>query len=427
MTLPVRIPPPVLWSARPPAAHRRVTWVELFFDLVFVAVVAQVGAPLAADYSLHALGRYTFLLTVIWWAWNGYAVYATRFDARDAVQRATTLLQMVAVIFMAANAEDDLSSESSAGFAAAYAVMRLILVAEYLRASGVPAARRLAREYAVGFGAAALLWLASAMAPPGLRFALWGLALAVDVGTAIVAARHTTTLPPDAWHLPERFGLFTLILLGESIVAIIKGIQSQPDWSVPAAAAAFSGIGLVFAVWWAYFEGAAGPADRHVRTRRDARWFELWSYAHLPIYLGLALAGVGIEHIVRSGADVPLHFEEAFLLSGAVALIIVAVSLVALASDRVGARTRQRLLVSGAGFGAATLAAAPLAHYVPASFVVAGLALLAMLHAARLVRVRAEGGDGNLSSCDSSKETLVPSTSPRQSSVKDTYRSLPSR
>ena len=76
-----------------------------------------------------------FLLFVTWWAWHGYAVYTTRFDARDGIQRATTLLQMVAVIFMAANAEDDLASESSAGFAAAYALMRLILVGEYLRAS----------------------------------------------------------------------------------------------------------------------------------------------------------------------------------------------------------------------------------------------------------------------------------------------------
>ena len=72
------------WPALP-AAERRVTWAELFFDLVFVAAVAQVGAPLAAHYSFAEVGRYAFLLLVIWWAWNGYAVYATRFDG-DAEQ-----------------------------------------------------------------------------------------------------------------------------------------------------------------------------------------------------------------------------------------------------------------------------------------------------------------------------------------------------
>jgi low temperature requirement protein LtrA len=219
-------------AASPSAADdRRVTWVELFFDLVFVAAVAQVGSPLAADYSFQALGRYAFLLLVTWWAWHGYAVYATRFDNDDAPQRFTIFLQMIAVIFMAANAEEGLDSVSSAGFAAAYAVMRLILVGQYLRAARQPAARRLATDYAVGFGAAAVLWLVSSLVPVPWRYVLWAAALAIDLGTAVVAARHTLALPPHAAHLPERFGLFTLILLGEAIVAVMKGIQSQPDWT----------------------------------------------------------------------------------------------------------------------------------------------------------------------------------------------------
>lgn len=86
------------WSGLP-AAERRVTWAELFFDLVFVAAVAQVGAPLAEHYSFAGIGRYAFLLLVIWWAWNGYAVYATRFDADAGAQRVLTLGQMAAVIF----------------------------------------------------------------------------------------------------------------------------------------------------------------------------------------------------------------------------------------------------------------------------------------------------------------------------------------
>lgn len=298
---------------------RKVTWAELFFDLVFVAAVSQVGTPLASHYTFGELMRYAFLLLVIWWAWHGYAVYATRFDTDDAPQRAATFLQMIAVIFMAANAEAGLDSVSSAGFAAAYAVMRLVLVAQYLRAARQPGARRLAMDYAMGFGMAAVVWLCSSLAPPPWRYALWGVALALDLGTAIVASRHTLSRPPHAAHLPERFGLFTLILLGEAIVAVMKGVQAQPDWTWPAAATALSGITLVCGFWWGYFEGAAAASHRHVTCRADCRSLELWSWAHLPLFLGVALAGVGVEHAVRMGGWHRLHGEEPWLVVAALA------------------------------------------------------------------------------------------------------------
>ena len=387
MSIRLSLPPPVLW--RPTRGDaRRVTWIELFFDLVFVAVVAQVGAPLGQHYAPDGVARYAFLLFVTWWAWHGYAIYTTRFDARDGIQRATTLLQMVAVIFMAANAEDDLASESSAGFAAAYALMRLILVAEYLRASALAPARQLAREYAAGYGLAAGLWLVSALVPLPIRFGLWGLALAVDVGTAVVTSRHATSLPPHAEHLPERFGLFTLILLGESIVDAVKGIQSQAGWTPQAAMAALCGIGLLFAMWWSYFEGAAGPADRHVRSRREARWLEVWSYAHVPLYVGVAVTGLGIEHIVRGAAAAPLHLEEAWLLCGAAAAFAGAVSVIGLASDRLLARARVRLLATAVAFAGAMLALAPLAHAVMPGVLVLTLAVLMAAHGALIKRWR---------------------------------------
>jgi low temperature requirement protein LtrA len=301
--------------------ERRVTWLELFFDLVFVAAVAQVGTRLAAHYSFDELGRFAFLLLVIWWAWHGSALYATRFDTDDRVERVATLLQMVAVIFMAANAEQGLDSVSSAGFAAAYAVMRFILVARYLRAASRGTRRAVARDHAVGFGAAAALWLASSVMPVPWRYALWMVALAVDLGTAVVASRHTVTAPPHASHLPERFGLFTLILLGEAIVAIMTGIQHQPEWSVAAAATALSGVGSVCAIWWAYFDGVDAAGHRHVRCAADSRRLAAWSAAHLPLYLGVALFGVATEHAVRGGGWQALHGQEAGLAALAAGLV----------------------------------------------------------------------------------------------------------
>ena len=97
--------------------ERRVSWAELFFDLVFVAAVAQVGVLLARDYSVAGLARFAFMLGVIWWAWNGYAMYATRFVGDDWLQRMLMALQMVAVIFIfwAAAALTSLRFDSSPG------------------------------------------------------------------------------------------------------------------------------------------------------------------------------------------------------------------------------------------------------------------------------------------------------------------------
>jgi low temperature requirement protein LtrA len=124
-------------------AGRKVTWLELFFDLVFVAAVAQVADPLRAEYTIAGLVRFTPLFVLIWWAWTGHTVFSTRFDSDDGLQRGLTLVQVFAVAAMAANAKDALDSRSSAGFAAAYAAVRFVLVAQYFRARHVPGARAL--------------------------------------------------------------------------------------------------------------------------------------------------------------------------------------------------------------------------------------------------------------------------------------------
>ena len=118
MSLRHLIRPPRLWPAES-ASSRRVTWLELFFDLIFVAAVAQVNAPLGMNYSLGGVLRFLAFFVLIWWAWVGHTLYSTRFDTDDLVQRLLTLIQMFAVAAMAANAKDAFDSRYSAGFAAA--------------------------------------------------------------------------------------------------------------------------------------------------------------------------------------------------------------------------------------------------------------------------------------------------------------------
>ena len=321
------------------SSDRKVTWLELFFDLVFAAAVAQVASPLRTDYSLEGLGRFALLFILIWWAWTGHAVFSTRFDTDDGVQRGLTLLQMFGVAVMAANARDALDSRSSAGFAAAYAVLRFVLVFQYYRARHVASARQLATWYLAGHGVAAGLWLISALVPTPVRYFIWAAAFAVDLGTPWVAVKESVAVPPDAAHLPERFGLFTLILLGESVVAVMHGIEHQEYWSVIAASTAFSGMGVAFAIWWWYFDAARATSERPVQCHADAVRLHLWSYAHLPLYIGLVVAFVGIQLIVSVTPEPALDARQMAILAGALGLVVISLGAIARASGGAGNET----------------------------------------------------------------------------------------
>jgi len=316
-------------------SRRKVTWLELFFDLIFVAAVSQVAEPLRDHYTLVGLVRFVPLFALIWWAWIGHTVFATRFDTDDAMQRVLTLVQMFVVAVMAANAKDALDSRSSAGFAAAYAALRFLLVAQYLRASTVAEARPLTLRYLVGHGAAAVLWMTSALVPAPERFWIWGVAFAIDLGTPWLAVKHSVAAPPDSAHLPERFGLFTLILLGEAVIDVMQGMESQEDWTPAAAASAFLGMAISFLIWWWYFDGAAGGSEQPVRTTRDAFRFHVWTYAHFPLSLGIVVVGVGIQRIVTAASHTALASADARILIAAVALVMLSLTTVgALSTER---------------------------------------------------------------------------------------------
>jgi low temperature requirement protein LtrA len=330
--------PPRLWT-RDLHGHRRVTWLELFFDLIFVAAVAQVSQPLAHDYTAAGLVRHGFLFVLIWWAWSGHTAFVTRFDHDDAIGRILLLVQCFIAAVMAANAKEGLESVSAAGFGAAYAGMRVVLVAQYLRARSVPETRDLTTRYAAGFGAAAIIWIVSALLDAPARYWVWALALTIDFATPWLSTKHAMRFPPDACHYPERFGLFTIILFGEFVACVMRGIESQEDWSFPAATTAFSGMAFAFILRWWYFDVARGADERHVRSQRQARWFDLWQYAHLPLFLGVAVAGVGFERMIS-------HEGGGWILCGAVGVSTSALAWIGATRDGIDRRLWAQLGLS---------------------------------------------------------------------------------
>ena len=356
-----------LRSALPPAAARRVTWLELFYDLIFVAAVSQVAEPLHHHYSFDGLLRLVPLLTLIWWAWTGHSFFATRFHVDDPVQRLLTVVQVFVVAVMAANAQEALASRSTAGFAAAYAALRILLVVQYGRARRLPAARAVATRHAIGHGIAALIWLASALVPAPERYWLWAAAFVVDLGTPWIAVHHMINVPHNEHHLPERFGLFTIIVFGETIVAVMKGIESQEAWPAAAALSAFLSLAMLFMMCWWYFDGAGGASQQPVRSRRDAIRLHVWTYAHLPLCVATVVGGVGLNELVASASHTALTASSVLLLTSSMAVAMLTLTLIGAVSStrpkrrRCGVQTVVALLILSVGLSGVANAPASLA------------------------------------------------------------------
>src|SRR5881409_2170546 len=217
---------PKLWPAD--ERHvRRPGWTELFYDLVFAAAISQLSTPLEADYSFHGVVRYAFLLALVFLACVGYTTFSTQFAVDDVVQRALIVAQVFFVAVMAANATGPLSSRDAAGFGAAYGGVRAVLALQYARVIGLSGTRPVVIRRIVWLVAAAVVWTASALLPAPHRYVAWCLAFSMDIANSWPPSHGTIMRPPGAAHFPERFGLLTIILLGEFVASVMRGIESQ--------------------------------------------------------------------------------------------------------------------------------------------------------------------------------------------------------
>ena len=304
--------------------HRKVSWLELFYDLVYVATVVQLGNKLSEEVSAEGFLGFVLLFVPIWWVWMGTTFYANRFVADDLTHRLLVFAQIMVVSALAIHVFDGLG-ETSAGFALAYAAARGILVLMYLRAAHfVEVARPLARRYATGFTIAAIVWLISAFVPPPVRFILWGVGLLIDFYTPLSpeSTRLQKLLPPSPHHLPERMGLFTIIVFGESFIKVIGGFSGH-EIEFQRVIVAMIGLILVASMWWVYIENIA---ERGVNWARGA---QIWLYMHLPLQLGLVALAVGVYKLVTiSDPEHGLPDNYRLLISGAVAISLFSTSII---------------------------------------------------------------------------------------------------
>ncbi|WP_067721374.1 low temperature requirement protein A [Nocardia yamanashiensis] len=359
--------------------HRAATGLELLFDLTFVVavagIVAQLGHAIGAGHPMPALAPFLQVFFAIWWAWMNFTWFASSYDTDDVPYRLLTLLQMAGVLVLAAGVPAAFEHDDYTAITIGYLVMRSCLVVQWLRAAhGDPASRRTALRYATGIAVLEALWLvrlalAAAGALPDLvSRPVFLLLVAAELAVPVWAERDGGT----AWHphhIAERYTLFTIILLGESVLAVSSGVAEALDGGFHPAlvVVALSGLVLLFVLWWLYDlqPGGAGLAER--RT-----WSFLWGYSHYAIFAALAALGAGLEVAVRESdgrGTSALTGGFAVAIPAALFLILLWAAHAGLASV---SRIRPRVLCTAA----ALILLTPLAT---ASFPVATVAAIALV------------------------------------------------
>ncbi|AEG17880.1 low temperature requirement protein A [Methanobacterium paludis] len=306
-------------------------WLELLFDLIFVAAISQLALNLNGNYTLTVFLESIPIFFAIWWSWAGQTFYLSRFGTDDMFNRFLTMLQILVVAALTVDVKNALGS-SGPGFAISYAFLRFILVAEYIRVGRhVPEARSLVKHYVVGFGAAAMIWLISAFVPTPLRFALWGFGLLVDFLTPLTAGKLQAELPLHPTHIPERLGLFTIILIGETIVSVVFAITTTGANFITGFAG-FMGLLIAFSIWWGYFEESGG-AEAHVQEAgTQVGKYQLWLYSHFPLLIGIVSAAVGIKHVMYTGWGNIMPAGEVWLFTASLGLALLSLTAIFISS-----------------------------------------------------------------------------------------------
>lgn len=312
-------------SAKPSvvAPHdQTVTFVELFFDLVFVFSVTQVAHLLAHHLDWMGVGQSVLVFWLVWWAWTQFT---WALNAADTTHVRIVLGTLVAtgVAFFMAVALPGAFGENAIWFALPYVTVRVIGLAMYMGVaweadSGQHAAVRRFAIMSVG-GLAAVV--AGAIAGPPAQYWLWGLAILLDVVAALVGGEaEGWNLHPD--HFGERHGLFVIIALGESLIVAGAGLVGAEISPALLGVGAMT-VALICALWWSYFWTAKSELDRSLEssegTDRTKFARDVYSLLHFPMILGVVGVAVALETVVHHPTE-PLDLTNRVALALGVGL-----------------------------------------------------------------------------------------------------------
>jgi low temperature requirement protein LtrA len=279
----------------PKEAHRTATPLELLFDLTFVVAVAQAAAALHHDlgdgHAAHGVVSYTMVFFAIWWAWMNFTWFASAYDNDDVPYRLAVLVMIAGSLVLAAGIGRGFDHGGNVVVVVGYVIMRLAMVTQWLRAAASdPPRRGTDRRYAAGVTIVQLYWLLLLLVPQQLFFVGFVIAVVAELAVPVLAERKIpTTFHPH--HIAERYGLFTVIVLGESVTAATLAFQGALDEAENGRSLigmAVAGVVILFCLWWMYFDHEANP-------RLDsARSTFIWGYGHYVVFSAAAAVGAGL-------------------------------------------------------------------------------------------------------------------------------------
>ena len=318
---------PLLGEETTAEEERKTSYLELFFDLVFVFAFTQVTALILEDTSPQGFARAALVLAMVWWAWSAYAWMTNAVDVENAVTRLIMFAAMVAGFFMALAVPDAFQDEA-AWFAVAYFAVRVLQPALYLwGVRDEPETFGVLLRLTPWFVIAAFVALVGGFVDPDYRAWVWVASLVIDVIGTLTAARGDWHVSPS--HFAERFALIVIIALGESIVAIGVGTShlSRDATYAISVVVAFAGVA---ALWWAYFDFTAVAAERSLRRAsgrdRSALARDIFTYFHYPLVLGVILYAVAAKKTLEHPRD-PLSNAGRWALGLGIALFLVGFAL----------------------------------------------------------------------------------------------------
>ena len=362
-------------AARDPhEPHRVATPLELLFDLCFVVAIAELAARLhhgiVEGHAAAGLLGYAMVFFAVWWAWMNFTWFASAYDVDDVVYRLLALLQMSGVLVLAAGVPRAFEHQDFGAITIGYTLMRVAQVSQWLRAAhGDERHRRTALRYAIGIALCQLGWLVL-LALPREQYAFGFCVLApMELAVPVWAERAGST-PWHPHHIAERYGLLTLIVLGESVLSATQATQAAFDAGGSGArllALAAGGLLILFAMWWLYFEHPP-------RLGSSSRATFAWGYGHLPIFASIAAVGAGLS-VTADHAQGIAHVttrDSGLAVAVPVAVYLLALWLVQLRPHRPSRNATLALFM--------TIALVLVAPLLPGSVLVIG-ALLAALAA----------------------------------------------
>jgi len=331
-----RLDPPRLRTIADPREERHATWFELFFDLVFVAAVSELGAALAQDPSAPVFARFLALFVVVIWAWVLYALYANRFDTDDLIFRLAKSGAMLAIAAIAVNLHRVMEGQGgSAGFAAGYVVLRTLLIGLYARARHHidGRGRTLTEIYIAGYSFTTGLWFLSIFLPSPYRYVAWCVAMLIDLAIPTRAWRALDGAAIVISHLTERFGTFFIIVLGESLAAVVAGVAGFEFTAVCWIVAGISFV-MALSLWWIYFD----LADTSV-VGRGALGL-IYVYAHFTLLAGVAAFGEGTRLAIVDATNPSLAAGARWAMAGGIGAFALSLAVIHIGAEWTSLRDR---------------------------------------------------------------------------------------